>query len=510
MNYEIKRVPPHTNTVNGMIDNESMTLRKAIGELVVNSLDQDARNIHLTFDQNNKVVTFVDDGKGPPQGLEKLIEIGCHVASRRDPVGKFGVGHKEATCWLSNVSDVQSMTFAGAKESMKVNWELVLKAEDWIFSFSPDSIRTKPGLSIKLTELRARRFRQWEHVPRYVAELFSAAIEDGVVITVDGEPVKSLPVPELEHRVEFDGEMDGLRFRGFAGILKDKGSHASGWDIRYRAQSLASGYSKEGFGKLSSQGFYGRFEMLSGTREWQVSKNKTDSEDLYDVLNGSYMQEAVILPLMRRLKDRGETLKIILNKRLATTVLTKLFERVKATVDPLEEEDFTEPNNGGEQVGPNHRRGPRTGKIVDGPPNPRPPVPSTVTRRTRRNWNQTSKSRDLVRQAQSVSIDPHATPQIYGLYHLEERDNGRQIKILIDRSSALGKQIWDNWHLVLHYAVMCLATHAGTQSEVWELLKLSKAGDPGDPAEVRVSKNMAFLLENVDADQLFATNGAKT
>lgn len=511
MNYEIKRVPPHTNTINGMIDNESMTLRKAVGELVANSLDQDARNIHLAFDQNNKIVTIVDDGNGPPEGLEKLIEIGCHIPSRRDPVGKFGVGHKEATCWIANLSDVQAMTATGAKESMKVNWELILKAEDWIFSFSPDSIRTKPGLSIKLTELRGRRLQRWDLVPRYVAELFGAAIEDGVVITVDGEPVKSLPVPELEHRIEFESEMDGLRFRGFAGILKDKGACASGWDIRYRAQSLASGYSKEGFGKLNSQGFYGRFEMLSGTRAWQVSKNKTDSEDLYDVLNGEYMQKTVIQPLMSRLKDRGETLKIILNKKLATNVLTSLFERIKATRDPLEEEDFPTPDPNGDQIGPAYPRGPRKEPNPNPAPGPRPrpQTPSVVSRRARNKWNEASKTRDLVRQAESISLDWHVAPHIYGTYHLKEQDRGRQLVILIDRSPGLGEKIWAEPGLILHYAVMCLATHAGTQSSVWEMLKLSKAGSSDDLPEVRVSKNMAFLLENVDADQLFSTNGVK-
>ena len=277
-------IPPCTDMIRAMIDAEGMSLKKSFAELIANSIDHNSWNIALAYDPLEGIVTVVDDGNGPPQGLEKLAEIGRHISTKTDPIGRFGVGHKDAICWLANIADVHSMTRSGARQRMHVNWAHMLAIEDWDFIFAHESIRASHGLSIVLRELRPRRMKSWPELPRYIAELFSAAIDAGITITVDGIAVKSTPIPDLEHKIEFEGEFAGLKFKGFAGLLKDKSAAPSGWDIRYGPQSIATGYTREGFGTSSPQGFYGRFEMLNATRRWHLSRNKTNSEDLYDVL----------------------------------------------------------------------------------------------------------------------------------------------------------------------------------------------------------------------------------
>lgn len=501
-----KTIPPCTDMIKGMIDADGMTLKKALAELVVNSIDHDARNIHLEYDRNQEIFVIADDGSGPPRGLAKLIEIGRHTPSKRYPVGRYGVGHKDATCWLANFSRVHAMIRDGEKESLIVDWRHIMAMGEWIFMCSDESIRTAPGLTIQLSQLRAHRFRHWDKVAGYISELFSAAIDDGVVITVDTETVKALPVPTLENRIPFEGVFEGKRFKGFAGILKNKGDAASGWDIRYGPQSVAVGYAKEGFGKVNAQGFYGRFEMIPGDPDWNLNRNKTDSEDLYGALNDEFMQETVIKPLMKHLRSRGETLRILSHGKLASTALTNLFKRVRAAEMENEEEEIPTLDPEGPIIGPDDKRehtpnpGPKPG------PGPviGPLVPSSLIKRKRKVRDNQSNIKDKVRQVQTVNVGPHSDPRHRGMFYLEMKDQGQRMQIYLDDSTPFGKQIWNDPHAVLHYAVMCLASHLGSELDILNQIHLP-IGDLGDSADVRISKALEYLLRSVELEQFFET-----
>jgi DNA gyrase/topoisomerase IV subunit B len=136
--------------IQGMIDAEDMSLKKAIAELVANAIDQDAKEIEVSFDADKRVLTISDDGNGPPEGLEKLVEIGRHVSSKSNPIGRFGWGHKDAVCWLANVVNVYSQTRDGSKQSMFANWRSMMNSKKWDFTFSRDSNRNQSGLTVVL------------------------------------------------------------------------------------------------------------------------------------------------------------------------------------------------------------------------------------------------------------------------------------------------------------------------------------------------------------------------
>jgi hypothetical protein len=488
-----------------MIDAEGMSLKKSFAELIVNAIDQDGWNIALAYNVNAGTVTIIDDGNGPPRGLEKLAEIGRHISTKKDPVGRFGVGHKDAICWLANIADVHSMTRGGDRQRMHVNWAHMLAIEDWDFVFAHTSTRTSHGLSIILTELRPRRMKTWSELPRYISELFSAAIDAGVTITVDGIAVKSTPIPSLEHKIEFDSEFDGLKFKGFAGLLKEKGAASSGWDIRYGPQSIAIGYTREGFGTSSPQGFYGRFEMLNGDRRWQLSRNKTDSEDLYDVLNCDYMQTKIIKPLLKLLKNRTETLKIRINQQLVSNSLTNMVRNAKVRIAEEEDETITTPKVNGSTIGPGGRGG---GKR---PPNPNPGpgpnrlVPSEEITRKKRRYDPLSPLKDRIKEVQNVEISWHQD-KTKGFFFLDVRERGTHIIIYIDQGSAFGARTWEDERALHHYAVMCLSSYFGLGVDIMNQLRLP-VGDAGDPNELKISKALAYLLENVEMNQFFTANG---
>jgi hypothetical protein len=167
-------------------------------------------------------------------------------------------------------------------------------------------------------------------VPLYIAELFSAAIDEGVEIKVDGKVVKANPQPLLDDARTFKGQCGDLKFEGICGILVDRRSAPSGWEIRYGHQTIITGYVKEGFGNYSPQGFYGRFRMIDveGKEKWHLTRNKADSEDLVQVMNCKDLQK-IMKPILEKLKQRGETLHIKLNQDIVATVLTELLQTAK-------------------------------------------------------------------------------------------------------------------------------------------------------------------------------------
>jgi hypothetical protein len=476
-------VPPSTGEIKAMI-HANMDLKTCIAELIANSLDQNPTRIDLILDKKTQVPSFSisDDGNGCFE-LKKMIRIGSHVASKKDTIGRYGVGFKDAVIWLGDLVTVDSMTRKGKKEMALADWQGMLAVDSWNVGFMNDSARTIHGVTVKVSDLRGHRFRGWNMVPRYIAELFSAAIDAGIIITVDGKQVNSIPQPLLTEMKEFEGTFGGLAFKGVAGMLVDKKSGMSGWEIRYSPQTICSGYAKEGFGAYSSQGFYGRFYMIDGDKKWKLNRNKTGSEDLGDVLNSDYMQ-SVILPILEKLKVREESLAIRLNQLQVQTCLTNLLQRAKIRIT---EED--ESSGGGKGGG----GGGGGGRGTNG----------TKTRKKRVN-DSLSNIKGAIKQAQTLSIFPHEEPQMRGLGYVEVVDHGKTIKIYIDKSTAIGTTIWSDRSILLHHVITYLGIYFGLQVDILGQLRLP-IGFASPRDEIKISQATLYLFEHVDLDEFKTT-----
>lgn len=479
-------VPPSTAEIKAMIHATNMDLKISIAELVANSLDQNPTKIDLHLDRRstqsaNWSFTISDDGNGCPE-LKKMIKIGSHVPSKEGTVGRHGVGFKDAVIWLGDFVTVDSMTRKGKKEMAIGDWQEMIALDRWKVGFMHDSALATHGVTVKVTDVRARRFQAWKQVPRYIAELFSAAIDAGIVITVDGKPVLSIPQPLLTDAVQFEGTFDGLGFKGEAGILADKKSGMSGWEIRYSPQTICSGYAKAGFGTYSSQGFYGRFYMIDAEKKWVLNRNKTGSEDLEEVLNCPYMQ-SMIFPILEKIKTQGESLAIKFNQLHVQTYLTNLLQRAKVRI--TEEDELCG------QGGTKTKKG--TG------PREKPSGPLNKTRK-KRVHDPLSNTKEKIRQAQTLNIFPHVDPQNRGLGFVEVIDQGKNIKIYIDRSTASGRSIWATRTVLLHHAIIYLGIYFGLQVDILGQLRLP-LGYTSARDEVKISQATLYLFEHVDLNE---------
>jgi hypothetical protein len=482
-----KLIPPSTGTIKAMIAAD-LSLKECVTELVANSLDQDPTEIELRLDKAKAIFSISDNGKGCSD-LEKMVEIGTHIPNDKHSIGRHGVGFKDAATWLGENSIVDSMTRKGKKQSAFADWQNMIALGSWSVQFDHDSDRKTPGLTVKISGLYPRRFRAWKEVPGYISEGFSAAIDAGVKISVDGKEVRSNPEPLLDKKIFFQGAWAGLKFQGFAGILADRKAAKSGWEIRYLTQSIHYGYMREGFGNYSPMGFYGRFQMLdSEERKWKLNRNKTDSEDLADVLHCPDIQQ-VIIPLLEELKKQNQSIAISLNQLKTQTFLTQLLQ--KAQVRILEDEK----ESGSEKKKPESEK-PESEK-------PAGDLEKKKREHTRRKrvYDPLSDTKAKIKMAQSFNIERHQDPKHYGLSFVERSEGGKIFTVYIDESTLAGKRILESPVLLPHQAIVALAAWFGDRPDIMKQLQLP-LGDCGDCGETKFSKCLMYLLSHADPDQL--------
>jgi hypothetical protein len=209
-NYEpewrVEEVPPATHQIQSMIDAGFMSLKISIQELVANAIDQDAEIINISKVRDEIIVE--DNGNGCKR-LSAMIQIGSHVSCRGNSVGRFGVGFKDAATWLAKRVRIESCTRGGKRECADADWLEMLAQKTWCVRFSDSSNKIGHGVKVILSGLRPNRVKSCDKVPSYVAELFSAAVDTGIRITVDGVLVRSLPQPE--RRRQLFREVNGLK-----------------------------------------------------------------------------------------------------------------------------------------------------------------------------------------------------------------------------------------------------------------------------------------------------------
>jgi hypothetical protein len=476
-------IPPSTKSIDAMIHNESMTLRKAVSELLANALDQGAKWIDVSNSADAFEVT--DDGNGCPRTTREMLRLGEHFSnSQRSTIGRFGVGFKDAVIWLGDRVEVNSLNLLGHQSAARADWQEMIRIGDWDAKFLEDSDRNEHGVTIRVTGLRQERFDRWDEVPEYISSLYSAAIDAGVIITVDGVKIKSIPHPILEDMAEFHGEYQGRLFEGICGILVDRKSARSGWDVRWGHLTIYNGYQKEGFHNYSPQGFYGRLLLKDNVSKWTLSRNKGEIAELAKLLNSPQIQE-IIKPILDKLKNRGQTLQMKLNQKLAQKFCQNFLEVAKVRLTP-----DIEPTGGRTRTKPG--RGGKVGvRGIDG-----------TSPRRKSVQDENGSVREKLRKANEVEIQPHNNIESYGLGYVDITENGTLVKIFVEDVTPLGEYLWKTEggrELLQHYAVGLLAIHFSLSKEQFEMPFLQEVTVSLSPEETqKVARVWSFCTQCCD------------
>jgi Histidine kinase-, DNA gyrase B-, and HSP90-like ATPase len=458
-------IPPSTKAITAMIHNEGMTLRKAISELIANALDQAATQIDINLEPYRIGVN--DNGNGCSR-LQDMLRLGESFGHGRSSIGRYGVGFKDAVIFFGDRVEVHSLTREGKRSSARANWQEMIAGGDWEAKFINDSDRTESGVTIIISELRRERLADWDEVPEYISALFSAAIDVGVSICLDGIRIKAIPVPELEDEISFRGDFAGKKFDGFCGILRDRHNVRSGWEVRWGPLTICQGYQKDGFHNYSPQGFYGRLLLKDDREKWTLTRNKTVVTELGALLNSKEIQD-IIRPILEKLKQRGQTLQMKLNQKIAQQFCQKFLQSVK--VRPTNEQELQGLGDSG--LGGKMER--KTKKNLG--------LKAGDKLRSKRKPDETAKLRERLERANDIQILPHDSIAQYGIGYVDITENGTIVKIFIEEETAFGQWLWttaEGSPYLQHYAVGLFAQHValnkeGTQMEFFSTINVETA-----------------------------------
>jgi Histidine kinase-, DNA gyrase B-, and HSP90-like ATPase len=481
----VKSVPPSTEMIQSMIDAD-INLKIALSELIANSLGQESTQIDITLNKQHYLeeLIFSDNGNGCPN-LELMVMIGSHVPSRKGgESGRYGVGFKDATIWCGDTVIVDSCTRGGKKERADVNWAMIKATHKWDIGFSDDSDLVSHGVTIRIGDLRRNRItRGWKYVASYIAERFSAAIDGGVVFTVDGKRVQSRPRPLLLDEVSFLVKFNGRVARGFCGILVDK-SVSSGWEVRYGAQTIVANC-KEGFGEYSPAGFWGMLYMIDDEQKWQLTRNKTSSENLEDMLYCPDLQK-VIAPLLEKLQRAAKEMSMNLSSQLVMEELNKMLISIKASGEEISITSVEEKQK------------------EDTVPSETPRGPDKKPRQSRGPKDALSQTKKLFKGINCIKIRPiEGDGKSLGDARLVSR--GTLLMVEIDNSTETGKNICENPTLLRHTAVTLIALLFGTREDLPFQLSFHSLGEM-PPMQEKISRICAWLLKHVRFDELKANS----
>jgi len=308
-----------------LLNNQAMSWRVALTELIDNALDAQARTITVTW--NKRRLTVEDDGVGiSPKGFEDIYTLGTDVRPvHQKTIGRYGIGFKEAVGWLWGTTRITSMHH-GELRRLLIDWEeeahrgLEQDDEAPILTLTRRPKELPPFTKIECHDIR-REMPPAEHFPGLVAHLahvyrpalaagFTIVLHRGrdtTTITETPWPAMAPDIPEIDGTFLLAGRAVHVRAYVTAEDQREAGIHIG---VLGRAMDRLTT-------KFQSRRIYG-WVMLGA--EWEVSKNKTEiSDPLRDPLMAAL--EAFCRPVLEAAEREAQT--VVLNQ-LALTVANQL------------------------------------------------------------------------------------------------------------------------------------------------------------------------------------------
>ncbi len=228
------RQRPEATPVAHMILSKRMADHKPhdmICELVDNALDADAKRVFIELGRRS--ITVGDDGTGM-EDIDDAVRFGKGTrAGRRGGVlGRYGVGMTDALCKLGPRAEIVTLR-GGELRKLRVDWEECLRNDH--FPYLAD---LKPQASRELalfddlavgTGTRVRMHGQppalhLDKLRRLLTERYTPGIWQGRQIFVRREGQDWLVIEDMDPGplvdvIEYDGEIDGLPYHVYGGLM---------------------------------------------------------------------------------------------------------------------------------------------------------------------------------------------------------------------------------------------------------------------------------------------------
>lgn len=268
------------------IANDNLSMSDALGELIDNAIDANAKQITITIGKRKRAVpAFVsvdDDGTGC-DALVSIVQLGKHADHKTTRLGRFGIGAPNAMLFLGGTeSEVKIVsTKDSSRRMLTLNWRRY--AAQWRIDnkwmMSRAALPGECGTQIVI-EPCVRHFPEGADLARLLAHLgyvYAPAIKRGVQIQLRTDKavhvVKRWEMPAVENIVDTVINVGACTARVYVGVVP-VGAANQRPGITYmhgfRVIKPSSGLGCSGMDFSRVCGF------VELDRGWSLTKNKND------------------------------------------------------------------------------------------------------------------------------------------------------------------------------------------------------------------------------------------
>ena len=322
----------------------------ALNEFVDNSLGEgsgNANKVEIHYKKDKLVI--LDDGQGV-SNIGALFTIGdSQNRLHASDIGSFGYGSKVGALYLGWGVEVHTI-HGGKYERMSVNWKEVMESKgdawprlksDILPAYEAPHIMNGKGTMIIISDRHEKRIWQSSSIADRMAHTYKPALDAGKEIklfhyTPKGNKAKVINLSDrvniigLSNIIEFEGEVDGKKFKCRAGIKANPNNVLNAVHVAYGHRFIKS-YSSLPKTALPPN-FYAEVFL---DKAWKKSLTATKN----DIANGRQeLLEAVkegTAELIDELKEAMNDIKIDM---LNTSISSALDEAIVAASKELEGE----------------------------------------------------------------------------------------------------------------------------------------------------------------------------
>jgi len=291
---ELREIP---SNIAGTIEarrSASLGWRRCICELVDNSIDADARAIHVRLSKS-RGVTMRDDGSGIEDILKALTD-GETTKKGRHKIGRWGVGLKDAAMWTAIEIRVRSV--CGKKERTgSMDFDECIRHGKFEGMFedrdSVDPSCTEITMHPLLKDRRLPSRSEADSLARDLSFIYHPFISENSTIRLflNETEVQIHPFrrPRLDpETIEFNDQVGGKSFSVTAGVVTDgEPNPHPGFHLVFGKRVIADAKTDRASGQYAIGRFFGEIRLGEG---WILERNKDNVfesrllDELYDVV----------------------------------------------------------------------------------------------------------------------------------------------------------------------------------------------------------------------------------